>query len=69
MVNYFKKVKLKSENQKFLDVQQFQSGLSSNIAVLRLKKGLKLLKRVKNFTRFQTLGETLIVSKEVNIEI
>ena len=69
MVFYFKKVKLKSENQKFLDVQQFQSGLSSNIAVLRLKKGLKLLKRVKNFTRFQTLGETLIVPKEVNIEI
>ena len=53
MVNYFKKVKLKSENQLFLDVKQFQSGLSSNIAVLRLKKGLKLLKRVKNFRRFR----------------
>ena len=53
--------------KKFLDVKRFRSGLSSNISGLRLiKRDLDCLKKVNNFRCFQTLGESLIVPKEVN---
>ena len=42
----------KSENQncqRFLDIKQLRGGLSSNIAGLRLIKGLRLLKKMNNF--------------------
>ena len=54
--------------QRFADIKQLQlqSGLSSNITGLRLIETEIVFKSEQFQRRFQMLGETLIVSEEVN---